>query len=157
MSNFGDIRIELKGKEELEKKLNTMSSQISGDVALRAVNTGAAIIETKTKLQMDKVLHRRTGMLINSVSFSGQKVGKGAVATIRVGQVYGKIHEYGGTIVPIRARMLHWVNEKGEDVFARKVTIPARPYMRPAIAESEDQVFDAMGRVIDSALKGSGK
>jgi phage gpG-like protein len=157
MSNFGDIQIDLKGKEELEAKLNKLSSYARGSVALDAVNAGAAILETRIKINMDKVLHRRTGMLINSVSFSGRREGQGAVATIRVGQVYGKIHEYGGTIVPIRARMLHWVNEKGEDVFARKVTIPARPYMRPAIAESEDQVFDAMGRVIDSALKGSGK
>ena len=46
--------------------------------------------------------------------------------------VYARIHELGGVIVPRSARMLHWVDASGTHHFARQVTIPPRPYLRPA-------------------------
>ncbi len=50
--------------------------------------------------------------------------------------IYGRIQELGGTIFPRRAKMLHWV-DAGGDHFARHVTLPARPYLKPGVEASK--------------------
>lgn len=45
---------------------------------------------------------------------------------------YALIHELGGTIVPVKAKALRFRLPNGQWVFATKVTIPPRPYLRPA-------------------------
>ena len=59
---------------------------------------------------------------------------------------YARIHQEGGTtgpvtIVPRRKKALHWINEAGQHVFAKKVNhpgskIPARPFL---IFQEEDK------------------
>lgn len=44
---------------------------------------------------------------------------------------YAAIQEFGGVIRPKRAKMLHWIDDAGNHVFANLVRIPAQPYMRP--------------------------
>jgi phage gpG-like protein len=70
--------------------------------------------------------------------------------------VYGRIHELGGIIKPVVAKMLHFVID-GVDVFAKAVHIPARPYLRPAVDGHEDEIKEAMfvtlKRKIDEAFK----
>lgn len=58
--------------------------------------------------------------------------------------IYGRIHELGGIIRPVFAKMLHWKGENGEDIFAKIVHMPARPYLRPALDEHEKEVLEAM-------------
>src|SRR5262249_52110977 len=41
---------------------------------------------------------------------------------------YATLHQFGGTITPKRARVLAF-KVRGQQVFARKVTIPARPFI----------------------------
>jgi phage gpG-like protein len=45
---------------------------------------------------------------------------------------YALIHELGGVIVPVRAAALAIPQADGSVRFAKSVTIPARPYLRPA-------------------------
>ncbi len=45
---------------------------------------------------------------------------------------YALIHELGGTIVPVRAKALAIPQPDGGVAFVQSVTIPARPYLRPA-------------------------
>ena len=45
--------------------------------------------------------------------------------------VYARIQEEGGIIKPVSAQALHFVVD-GEHVMVQQVTIPARPYLRPA-------------------------
>ena len=47
--------------------------------------------------------------------------------------VYGRIQEFGGLILPVHARMLHWKDAGGGDHFAKSVTLPARPYLRTSM------------------------
>jgi len=51
-------------------------------------------------------------------------------ASVRIGTglVYAAIHQFGGTIVPKTAKRLAFTL-RGKSVFAKKVTIPARPYL----------------------------
>jgi phage gpG-like protein len=55
--------------------------------------------------------------------------------TIGTDVVYARIQELGGTIRPKHGRWLVFEID-GEIIFARSVTIPARPYMRPGFDES---------------------
>lgn len=45
------------------------------------------------------------------------------------GLIYAAIHQVGGTIRPVRARALVFQGADGGLIFARAVTIPARPYL----------------------------
>jgi hypothetical protein len=60
---------------------------------------------------------------------------------------YAAAQEYGATIVPVNAKMLHWVDPvSGEDIFARQVTLPPRPYMRPALDQGWPLMVAETGR-----------
>jgi phage gpG-like protein len=39
------------------------------------------------------------------------------------------VHQFGATIRPRVKKMLSWINGSGQRVFAKQVTIPARPYI----------------------------
>jgi len=66
--------------------------------------------------------------------------------------LYAAIHEFGGIIVPVAAKMLSWIGDTGERIFANLVQIPARPYMRPAVDENEDRVVKAVEAEIKRQL-----
>ena len=51
--------------------------------------------------------------------------------------IYGRIHEFGGVIKPVKKKFLSFISTQGdtagERVFLRSVTIPKRPYLQPAL------------------------
>ena len=51
---------------------------------------------------------------------------------------YAAIHEYGGEIVPRNARALVFEID-GEVIVTQRVTIQARPYLRPAYDAQRDE------------------
>ena len=57
---------------------------------------------------------------------------------------YALIHELGGTIVPVTAQKLAIPQAGGGVAFADSVTIPARPYLRPAADEVYPGLADAI-------------
>ncbi|MDZ4307561.1 hypothetical protein [Allopontixanthobacter sp.] len=65
---------------------------------------------------------------------------------------YALIHELGGVIVPIRAKALAIPQEGGGVRFVKSVTIPARPYLRPAA----DVTYPALGSNIGKAYRALG-
>ena len=74
--------------------------------------------------------------------------------------VYARIHQLGGTIRPSRAQLLHF-EIGGEHVFAREVTIPARPYLGYGDAEREGVVDLVEAWLVEAwleeALTGGGR
>tara|TARA_Y100000034_G_scaffold109644_1_gene141110 strand:+ start:47 stop:502 length:456 start_codon:yes stop_codon:yes gene_type:complete len=64
--------------------------------------------------------------------------------------IYSRVHELGAVITPVRAKMLHFVTREGVEIFARRVVIPARPYLRPAVRDTEKQIVAA---VVTEALR----
>lgn len=79
-------------------------------------------------------------------------------ATLANPMPYAAIHQHGG-IIRAKGKALSWVNSKGERVFAKMVTIPARPFfpilndkLTPA---AEQKIGAAAQRAIDrEARKG---
>lgn len=93
-------------------------------------------------------LNSPTGRLRSSINW--QVSGQGDSRELRVGTnvIYGRIHEYGGTIVPKRARLLSFVIG-GKRIFAKQVTIPRRPYLQPSVDE-ETPIF---ARALQTTLR----
>ena len=90
-------------------------------------------------------LRVRTGRLRGAIE--ARTGGSYPSLEVRIGPqnvVYAAIHEFGGTIVPRSARFLVFPFE-GRLVFARRVTIPARPYLGPAIVASQNAVIAEVG------------
>lgn len=67
---------------------------------------------------------RNTGALRNSITM---QVGRGQV-TIGTNRVGARVHQFGATIKPKTAKVLAFPGPGGT-VFAKQVTIPARPFM----------------------------
>ncbi len=51
---------------------------------------------------------------------------------------YARIHQYGGTIRPRKAKRLIFNGPGGEKIVAKQVTIPARPYLGVSKADTEE-------------------
>lgn len=75
----------------------------------------------------------------------------GRLARVGSNVIYARIHELGGTIVAKTARALRFQVD-GEWVVARRVTIPARPYLRPALAESRSEITRVFGNALVQEL-----
>lgn len=68
------------------------------------------------------------------------------------GVAYALIHELGGTIVPVKAKALAIPQPDGSVRMVQKVTIPARPYLRPAA----DAVYPELVANIRNEFEGKG-
>lgn len=101
---------------------------------------------------------RRTGTLARSVQAEPAKLTGGGQATSSVAPhtVYARIQQLGGVIVPVRAKILHWT-DKGGSHWAKRVTLPARPYMVMSDArrqECHSAGVAAVQRAVREALGG---
>lgn len=95
-----------------------------------------------------------TGHLMKNWTIEHNKtsMGKGSSRLV-TDTVYARIHEFGGIIRPVRAKMLSWVDKQtGERIFAHQVRIPARPYFRPAFDEHSLAIRNASTRAVDEAI-----
>jgi hypothetical protein len=103
-------------------------------------------------------LTSRSGDLVRGVKILSPTKGGGGPFGVVLGLVslakYGGIHERGGTInhpgsVARPGGVLAWIGEGGKTVFATRtrphvIRIPARPYMKPAMAEGKTFVQKAI-------------
>jgi phage gpG-like protein len=68
---------------------------------------------------------RDTGRLQRSITSNPDATG----VTIGTNVRYARTHQFGATIVPVKAKRLVFPGPNGRLIFAKKVTIPARPFM----------------------------
>ena len=64
--------------------------------------------------------------------------------------IYGRIHEFGGVIKPVKAQALAF-EIKGQLILAQSVTIPKRPYLQPALDDAQPAIrrdFEGMVGVL---------
>lgn len=145
------FHITLVGADELMAKLNRINKDFRAEAGRSMVAAGAFIIEGKTKVNINQTFSSKNvagleGSVFVEVSQSKPE------ASVEVRKIYARIQEFGGTIVPRKAKVLHWVQD-GKDIFAKSVTLPPRPYFRPAIESSEAEVIKAMSDVADVYLR----
>ncbi len=130
-------------KADLSAALDGMGDQLVAAVG-NATSDALHMVEGMAKTNAPI----RTGRLRGSIRVTGPGGGAGGWSG-KVGPhtVYANIQEFGGVIVPKRVRFLHWVDASGSH-FARKVTIPAHPYMRPAVGEARPLI----GKLYEAAV-----
>ena len=140
------IDIKLTGTDELLSNLSRLDKRVRSDGAVRIVTAGGYQIMNHARLSIQHVFSKhQSGGLTNSISVEAEKKGNGAVAHVIPHKVYARIQEKGGTIVPVHRKRLAWKDpDTGEMIFARKVTLPARPYLEPAAKDHTGDIVRAM-------------
>jgi hypothetical protein len=112
---------------------------------------GAAVAEAKSS----HAWQNRTGTLEGGIGIDdyAREDGAGVVGVWGVFDVvYARIQELGGTITAKVAKALAIPQADGSVRFAKSVTLPPRPYLRPAA----DKTYPTLPERIRSAYDGSG-
>lgn len=140
------------GLDTFNKKLQRMRQTIpnSSLLAMKKATEYLRGYIVKKKLS-GQVLKRRTGRLASSIEAEQYIVGGGVVGRVGSNLKYAKIHETGGVIEPKSAKFLYFTVD-GMDVFAQKVTIPARPYIWPSFVEASAMIGKTLGEKFISNL-----
>lgn len=139
------MSVTVQGLPELIAKLKQLGESFSENGLRLAVTAGALPIQNAAKQNAPKK-HRILADSIHTEVIEADD--NHAVAEIGTNVVYAAIQEFGGTITPKTAKMLHWVDDDGNDIFAHSVTIPAHPYLRPALAEHQADAISAINNVL---------
>jgi phage gpG-like protein len=139
------IKAEVINLKEFEAAMNKLSSAARMNALREAADAGGFELEAEIKTQIDKQGLRDTGNLINSIHKSPAVVSD-THAEVNVGTnvIYAAIHEFGGVIKAKKAKALRFKTKDGNWVFTKSVTIPARPYMRPAVDVGRGRIKQAV-------------
>jgi phage gpG-like protein len=130
--------------DEFQTQLRALADAARGEVLARAVNTGGLVIEGFAKANVQAQGLIDMGNLINSIqTVNATASDTSAEAEIGTNVVYAAIHEFGGTITAKNGKGMVFEVD-GHTVMTKSVTIPARPYLRPAIDEHESEIEDAV-------------
>ena len=156
MSTF-TINAEVSGKEALERKLRTISANMRGQIALNAVSAGGSDVEQFAKTNIANVFSDRQrfggGGLAGSITVETSLGKDSASAVIAPHKEYDRIQELGGTITAHggdKAMLKFQID--GQWYQKHSVTLPARPYMRPAVEEHQEEIFNDMKEQIERGL-----
>jgi HK97 gp10 family phage protein len=144
------LTVKITGGEELARKLAALSDAVAGDKLASAAMAGALPIQNRAK----ELAPYKTGTLRRSIhSEIEQSTRNRAEVAIGTDVEYAAIQEFGGTIRPKRAKTLSWIGEDGQRVFAKSVTVPAHPYLRPALDEEKDTAVREIGESLRILLE----
>jgi phage gpG-like protein len=129
---------------------------VTGEQLKKAALAGGHVIEANAKINVEKTFSSKStggAGLGGSIQTVIAKAGETS-AWVDVGPtvIYGRIQELGGIVLPVVAKMLSWVDD-GKRIFAKKVQIPARPYLRPAVDEHKAEIEQAVGYKLRSQIE----
>jgi len=133
----------------LEDNFDAVRNAVTGALLMDAALAGGHVVEGHAKVNAGSGrpgLEIQTGTLVNSINVSeGKKTKTSAEAHIGTNVVYARIHELGGII-------------KGAfGIPGSIVHMPARPYLRPALDENENDVITAVKTEIKRNLDKASK
>jgi phage gpG-like protein len=97
-------------------------------------------------------LNVRTGRL--SRSLTAVRIGRGRVA-VGTNVIYAPVHEFGATITAKNAPYLRfqYPRRSGQWHSVRSVTIPARPFLGPALASKRDEAVGLIRKFYTGPLR----
>jgi phage gpG-like protein len=138
------------GLDKFKRDLAKLSATARQETVLDALEAGGYVIASYAQENARNKLNQHPlGNLTNNIGV--RREGNTVLAGV-FGVVYAKVHEFGGVIVPRRKKFLAF-QVNGEWVFTKKATIPARPYLRPAIDEHMPEVKQAIEDALEGLLK----
>lgn len=126
--------------EQLSDRINDLSTPmgIAGDYMRGSIQENFAKggrpvpwIPSKRAIRQSGQTLRDVGHLMDTITYDP------AADHLKIGtnRKYARIHQLGGAILPRNKKILRWIGPNGKPVFARKVTIPARPFL---VVQDED-------------------
>jgi phage gpG-like protein len=165
------------GTDELMRKFKSLDEGVQGENLALATDAGGMVILNGARKNIKDQGLIRTRQLSRSLAQEREEVTPTQVTNVIGTNVeYGPIHEFGGTIrakngkylaIPIgslkgspvgkglhlrktRGNTLLLVDSAGEAQYVLKqsVTIPARPYLRPAHDDNQAKAQEAIARVL---------
>lgn len=141
---------------EFVKALEKMEANVRGKTLAKAAMAGGYVVEAHAKVNVMNTFKNVNGNLANSIQTTLES-SSADHAEVAVGPtaIYGRIQELGGTVKPLTAKKLYWLGEDGKLRSAMEVTLPARPYMAPALEDHESEVIDSMSEVLRQEIEGS--
>ena len=142
----------------LKNAVPKLRAEMSKAILKKAVEAGAIVIRNHAVINIGSTFKRVHGtrglsrIVFQEAESSDTKCWYDIGPTV----VYGRIQELGGTIKPVRAKMLSWIDlDTGKRIFAKKVYIPPRPYLRPAVDNNRNEIEEAMKSVLRTAIIGA--
>lgn len=141
--------------DRLMVKLGKLSECARGQVLKDAMEAGGRVVEGHAKINIEKNFSDHSaGALAGSIVVETEGDDKSAEASIGPTVVYGRIQELGGTIKPVNAKELVWTDpDTGVVMRAKRVVLPARPYLRPALDEHHGEIKQAVEAVLINAIE----
>lgn len=145
-----DLRVDMKPLGDALQKAGKKTSQNLEKSCL----AGLFVLEAYAKINVKANFKQHTGFLAGNwetiIDTSSDKKVEGHTAPL---SVYARIQELGGVIRATNAVYLHFQID-GTWYSVKAVTIPARPYLRPAADNFSAQIFEAVGNELQKALEG---
>jgi HK97 gp10 family phage protein len=149
------MRATIRGADRLKDKLAALGAVGAGRALVTALRAAALPIQNEAKRRAPYRSGTLSRGITTEVLSQGATRARVAVSTSRI--PYARIQEYGGTI---RAKAGGWLvfrGKSGNFVRVRQVTIPARPYLRPAFDTQKDAAVAEFGAalrdLIDEAIR----
>lgn len=138
------------GLKDLTGYFRGLAREAPGKVTARLCREGAGVVLEAAKQNIRNTFENQTGNLENS----GEVVVVNQyTADVRFNAIYSAVHEYGLENQPItdRQRRFFWAKwyEEGNEMWvalalSTHYTIPARPYLRPAIDSHKQKAAHEM-------------
>jgi len=144
----------------LSNNFGAVRKAVTGAMLEKAALAGGHVIEANAKINVEKTFSSKStggaGLGGSIQTVLSEK--KPTRASVDVGPtvIYGRIQELGGIVLPVTAKLLSWVDD-GVRIFAKRVQIPARPYMRPAVDEHESEIVQAVGYQLQQQIEQAAK
>ena len=133
-------------------KFRTIAAGVGGPVMANALHAGALVGVSAARDNVKGQGLWNTGDFARRIDVQSATPRKAVYGTDHPG---AKLQEFGGTVVPKKAKVLHFFVD-GEEVFARKVTVPARPYMRPSADQNQAEIGITIGNAIRAQIEALG-
>lgn len=138
----------------LTQALQKVDSNTRKDTLGKAVLAGLFELQAFAQLNIRDTFEQGTGDLASNwetkLDNSSDTSAEGHTAPL---VVYARIHELGGVIHATNGPYLTFQTDDGSWHSVPAVTIPARPYLRPAIDEHQKEIVDAMSAVLTEAIE----
>ena len=140
--------VQVIGINEAKRALAEIAAEAPA-MAKRAIRAGAAQLGEGMERRAPRLSDELEGTLPRSI-----RMRDAGVMAVDVGTSHGlaDVVEHGGEITPRRAEYLWFMGDRGE-VFARRVTMPAQPFIRPAVDEDRVRAAVAVKRSASKSMR----
>ncbi|MGH9608073.1 MAG: phage virion morphogenesis protein [Bryobacteraceae bacterium] len=143
---------QLVGRELVEKALALAGPTVVNAFLTELENQGFELAQwIKTQELSGQVLQNRTGTLRRSVQMTSHR--ESGYVEVGTNVIYAKVHEFGAFISAKTAAFLTFRTPDGAWHRKKSVTIPARPFMRPALVVNRNKIITALNAAVSRSVQ----